>query len=336
MRILTMKGKVPVFQKNLHRREVARQAFISADHSHKIRRAILRRSRPSRDNFHRGQWVMYWRNGQGQQKGGWNGPAKVLMVEDKNVIWITHSSRLYRCAPEHLRMLSSREATETIGREQWEIPLTTGTGVFQFTDLSHQLLNDPVAVTTSTNSPNVPQTALPENAAEDPLTHPPHTQAAQLGGENTPPFHGQPDAEPEVMSVPSLESTEPPNPLDGIQVPIPNSDNEEHTESALTVMWEQEYDPWELLPDRLVRHHKEPRYRLFCPTFAPNCPVPLEWLTARRQTEGKFWNHHNWQRNDEWYGNPEVVQNLPLHWFGSTTFFFKPTSFVRTPKAKEG
>lgn len=69
---LDHEGEGTVFQKNLHRREVARQAFISADHSHKIRRAILRRSRPSRDNFHRGQWVMYWRNGQGQQKGGWN------------------------------------------------------------------------------------------------------------------------------------------------------------------------------------------------------------------------------------------------------------------------
>ena len=173
---LDHEGEGTVFQKNLHRREVARQAFISADHSHKIRRAILRRSRPSRDNFHRGQWVMYWRNGQGQQKGGWNGPAKVLMVEDKNVIWVTHSSRLYRCAPEHLRMLSSREATDTIGREQWEIPLTTGTGVFQFTDLSHQTFSDPVAVTTSNDSPNVHQAALPENAAEDPLTHPPtHT-----------------------------------------------------------------------------------------------------------------------------------------------------------------
>ena len=32
------------------------------------------------------------------------------MREDPNVVWLTHLSRLYRCAPEHLRELSSREA----------------------------------------------------------------------------------------------------------------------------------------------------------------------------------------------------------------------------------
>ena len=111
--------------------------------------------------------------------------------------------------------------------------------------------------------------------------------------------------------------------MDGVQVPIPNSDSEDTAQSALLAMWDNEHDHWELLPDRLIRHHREPRYRLFCPTFAPHCPVPLEWLTPQRQTDGKFWNHHSWQRKDEWFGNPEVVQNLPLHWFGSTTFFFK-------------
>ena len=330
---ITHEGESTVFQKNLQRRETARQAFIAADHSHKIRRAILRRSRPSRDNFQRGQWVMYWRNGQGSQKGGWNGPAKILMIEDKNVIWVTHSSRLYRCAPEHLRMLSTREATGTQDDRTWTLPSTTGTGVFQFTDLSHQSVDGIPFGTTPPTNPDLPNMGAPEVIPGEGLNVQPDMPTENQVGGNTPPLHSQPDAEPEVASVPSQGHSEIETPIDGTQVPIPATDSE--VEGAFTVMWDKEYDHWEILPDRIVRHHKEPRYRLFCPTFAQQCPVPLEWLTPHRQTDGKFWNHHSWKRTDEWYGNPEVVQNLPLHWFGSTSFFFKPEHCLNETQRRE-
>ena len=53
---------------------------------------------------------MFWREGKGTESGSWHGPAKVLMVEDRNLLWLSHLTRLYRCAPEHVRPLSEDEA----------------------------------------------------------------------------------------------------------------------------------------------------------------------------------------------------------------------------------
>eukprot|EP00435_Cladocopium_sp_Y103_P019613 s385_g4.t1 len=134
-------AEVQQFLKNLSMREQARIAFIRADHDVKLRRALLRRSRPERESFSMGQWVMYWRNGKGSQPGSWNGPARVVLREDRHVTWITHQSRLYRCAPEHLRSLSDREAQmpEVLqDHGPLKFPVSLGSGVFQYHDLTSQ------------------------------------------------------------------------------------------------------------------------------------------------------------------------------------------------------
>ena len=103
-------------------REQARIAFIRTDHDMKLRRALLKRSRPER-SFAIGQWIMYWRNGKGTLPGAWNGPARVVLTEDRNIVWITHQSRLFRCAPEHLRPLSDRESqAPEVSEQHGEIP----------------------------------------------------------------------------------------------------------------------------------------------------------------------------------------------------------------------
>lgn len=148
------------------------------------------------------------------------------MIEDQNVVWISHSSRLYRCAPEHLRMLSSREVGENPEPSEWTLPSTTGTGVFQFTDLSMQ----PVV--------EVPPNAVPENPTVPPATgeHPavnlPTTMDGNAGDGDEPSTHGQPDAEPEVISIPSQNDQVDSVSTDGVQVPVPSSDNED----ALTII----------------------------------------------------------------------------------------------------
>ena len=129
------------FHQNLQRREQARIAFIRSDHDLKLRRALLRRARPVRCLANPGQWVMFWREGKGALHGAWHGNARVLMREDPNVVWLSHLSRLYRCAPEHIRDLSSREQEQvTAEQSSQDSPWKSGqgrlgTGVFQYHDL---------------------------------------------------------------------------------------------------------------------------------------------------------------------------------------------------------
>jgi len=75
------------FQQNMARRESARVAFIRAEHSSELRRALHARSRPERLNFQVGDLIMYWKAGKGVEPGAWHGPAKVLMSEGRNLIW---------------------------------------------------------------------------------------------------------------------------------------------------------------------------------------------------------------------------------------------------------
>ena len=56
-----------LFRENLAKRETARRAFHVADNDAVLRRAILRRSRPSRQWFQKGEWVMVW---QGPMRDG--------------------------------------------------------------------------------------------------------------------------------------------------------------------------------------------------------------------------------------------------------------------------
>ena len=69
------------FHAQLARRETARLAFVRADHSASLRKALHARSRPDRTSFSIGDLVMYWREGKGVDEGRWRGPAKVLMIE---------------------------------------------------------------------------------------------------------------------------------------------------------------------------------------------------------------------------------------------------------------
>ena len=91
------------FRDQLRLREVARRAFHTADNSDALRRALLRRSCPSRGVYHKGQWVMVWRN-TGPQKQNWIGPQRVIIQDENHTIWTTQGGRLYRSAPENVRL----------------------------------------------------------------------------------------------------------------------------------------------------------------------------------------------------------------------------------------
>ena len=118
------------FAQQLALREAARTAFVKADHCSELRRALHGRSRPDRNVHQVGDWTMYWKNNR------WNGPARVLMLDGNNVIWLSHLTRLLRCAPEHVRTLSDRETGALKRDDPREPPPVPGTGVFQYHQLS--------------------------------------------------------------------------------------------------------------------------------------------------------------------------------------------------------
>ena len=100
------------FRQDLLRREQARRSFISADNDSSFRRALLRRSRPSRLHYEMGDWVLYWRKQKGNdrnERGRWHGPAQVITNEKDKVIWMSHCGRLIRASPEQIRPASLRE-----------------------------------------------------------------------------------------------------------------------------------------------------------------------------------------------------------------------------------
>ena len=100
------------FQRRLQLRTSARRAFIDADNSSALRRALLRRTRPMRGPYEVGDWVLYWRqkgSNLRRTRGQWHGPACVVTVEGTRNVWVNHSGRLVRASPEQLRPASFRE-----------------------------------------------------------------------------------------------------------------------------------------------------------------------------------------------------------------------------------
>ena len=107
---------------------------------------------------------MFWRPGRGEAPGQWHGPARTIIHESDHVVWLSHSSRVFRVAPEHVRCLSEREAVMSgsqIDAGMMDVPFKDhGRGVFQFEDLTGPDIRDiPDEETTINNNP--PGTMLP-------------------------------------------------------------------------------------------------------------------------------------------------------------------------------
>ena len=100
------------FRRSLQRREQARVALVKADNDNSYRRDLLRRSRPPRQTFEAGDWILYWRAQKGGGSGGkgrWHGPGQVICSEGSKVVWISHCGQLIRASPEQVRSASMRE-----------------------------------------------------------------------------------------------------------------------------------------------------------------------------------------------------------------------------------
>ena len=96
------------FRQLLQLRETARRAYHSADNCDVLRRALLRRSCPNRGTYERNQWVMIWKTINIREKG-WVGPQKVIIQDADHTVWTTQCGKIYRSAPENVRMALPEE-----------------------------------------------------------------------------------------------------------------------------------------------------------------------------------------------------------------------------------
>ena len=140
------------FRAALELRVLARKAFIDSDNSQAIRKALLRKSRGEITEWSCGQPCMFWdkrKSANMLEKGRWCGPAQVVLVESKTIVWITHMNRILRCARDNLRPVSLREferhasfnqQIDTQRAQQMASQLRRRlhekSGMFQFSDLS--------------------------------------------------------------------------------------------------------------------------------------------------------------------------------------------------------
>ena len=199
------------FRKQLAIREAARKAFHEADNHAALRRAMLRRSCPSRGEYQKGEWIMIWKTS-GINKG-WFGPMQVVNQDGPHCVWATQGNNLIRCAPEHCRPVSALEAQK--------LPLgVTSEGLDQLIPRTNNQMNNSSSVII-TDSQVMPS---PEgNSNLDPVI--------PSGTLESPPasiVEPQPDQEPEVVSVPGSVSESPPmNSGDGIDIPVPTDDTDD-------------------------------------------------------------------------------------------------------------
>ena len=96
------------FRQQLAMRETARKAFHEADNQMSLRRAMLRRSRPTRGEYIPGEWVMVWRLK--ENKRCWVGPAKIIQQDGPHQVFCLFQGTMIRAAPEHVRAVSAAEA----------------------------------------------------------------------------------------------------------------------------------------------------------------------------------------------------------------------------------
>ena len=210
------------FRQQLAFRECARRAYHIADNDAALRRAVLRRSNPVRGSYRTGEWVMVWKQGNGALPGQWMGPMKVVIHENGKRVWTTMASKLYRCAPEHVRPVSASEAqsiiltpddksSSEIARHLGQIQ---GQGITQAIDLNQNTSNTEQNMT-------APTPIQVEGESEPSQGESPSTPDCQIPSSSS--IQPDQEQEPDLQPVPNkLEEI----PEDPASVPVPSDDDD--------------------------------------------------------------------------------------------------------------
>ena len=100
------------FYKQLQLRTAAREACVRTANSDVLRRAELRKVRPSRGPFPVGSFVFYYDMSGADAKHGphcWRGNARVLGHDGSHTVWLSHRGILVAASPENLSLADDDE-----------------------------------------------------------------------------------------------------------------------------------------------------------------------------------------------------------------------------------
>ena len=293
------------FRQQLAKRELARRAFVEMDNHERLRRATLRKHCPHRGQHQSGVRVMFWKPGQGESVGKWVGPAQVIVQESNTVVWISHVSRVYRVPPEHVRLLSEREAQNYLESESncdQKLPEISKSGIFQYEDLTGESI-----ITGDMGNPLNPEGGN--------IIHTPSNQSDPEGV--------QPDSEPLCPPSNGTESdgispSTPPESFvpeaavpDPAAVPIPDSDFDDELIAE---------DYWVIQDNRAIKVHNKPRTGPFQPHLDPDCPIDVLSLKPERTSLIKKPSSKTPERKVDRWDNYEFNEENNEAWTGVTVF----------------
>ena len=206
------------FRVALERRCLARKAFIDADNSSSLRRALLRRSRPLRGPYEVGDLVLYWhRRGANlkRERGRWFGPASVVAVEGTRNVWLNHSGRLVRACPEQIRPASFREWQQSSVQSpaQGKSPASVFSKNLKgggFIDLEGEGIPEDEVVSEGYD-PSILEQSVGEPDGEQSAGSPPQSET---------PEEAEKQLSPREIPVPESDSEA----MEPFEIPIPNGD----------------------------------------------------------------------------------------------------------------
>jgi len=191
------------FRRSLDLRERARIAFHQVDNDQAIRRAHLRRTRPDRNHYSPGEWVMFW---QPHMNGGhWFGPLKVIQQDQQFSVWATQAGNIHRRATEHVRPVSSAEAHDLVRGHNHENPAST-----------------PNPTVESPEIPITPEVGINVENVESEANETPNIPEGDNPTSNS--SQGQPDTEPGIPTPEEESGTN--SVLNPQEVPIPETESE--------------------------------------------------------------------------------------------------------------
>ena len=176
-------------------RAAARESFARAANDSALRRAELRKIRPTRGPFPVGTYVFYYDRGD-RQPGphNWRGIARVIGHEGQSTVWLSHRGILIAVSPEHLSRAYEEELDRwmAVSHEQALIDTAPAAGGTGFLDLRRGPVPDKADEVPAVEDTNADISELDEQEIEE---TPPAPEAAPPADVPMPA-----QAEPEDMS----------------------------------------------------------------------------------------------------------------------------------------